>query len=89
MGTLIQSGKVFLGIEHLHCPQCHALVRIPIYSDCPDKAYVQCKGCGFRDVMDFAPILKKYGLRVEMSNHERTETARWLANEANVARRMP
>jgi DNA-directed RNA polymerase subunit RPC12/RpoP len=87
MGTMIKSGKIFLGIEHLRCPRCGAIVRIPIHSDCPERAYVQCKGCGFKDVMDFTPILKKYGLRTEMSSTEKTETARWLSHEADVARR--
>jgi hypothetical protein len=39
--------------------------------------------------MDFGPVLKKYGLRAEMSAPEKTETARWLSHEADKARRIP
>jgi hypothetical protein len=39
--------------------------------------------------MDFSQVLKKYGLRAEMSAPEKTETARWLAHEADAARRIP
>jgi hypothetical protein len=39
--------------------------------------------------MDFGPVLKKYGLRAEMSAPEKAETARWLAHEADAARRTP
>jgi len=86
---MIKPGKILLGIEYLRCQRCHAIVRVPIHSDCPERAYVQCKGCGFRDVMDFMPVLKKYGLRTEMSGPEKTDAARWLAHEADAARRMP
>jgi ribosomal protein S27AE len=88
MGTLIQSGRILIGTEHLRCPRCGAIVRLPIHTDCPSRAYVQCSGCGFRDVMDFGPVLKKYGLRTEMSASEKTDTARWLSHEADKARRI-
>jgi hypothetical protein len=87
MGTLIRDNRIFLGTEHLRCPRCRSIVRLPIHSDCPERAYVRCKFCEFRAVMDFAPVLKKYGLRTEMSQSEKTETARWIERETSAARR--
>jgi hypothetical protein len=75
------AASIVLGIEILRCPACNALVRIPIKSDCPDRAYVRCSGCGFRDVMEFDQVIRKHGLRKEMSPTERAETARWLKRE--------
>jgi hypothetical protein len=68
---MIGTGKILLGVETLHCPLCGWPNKIEIHSDLPAKDWLTCKKCGYRALLDYGPILKKYGLPQGLSRAER------------------
>jgi len=76
-------GKIIIGMEKIRCPRCRAANELEIHSDLPEKDYCKCCACGYRAIINFAPILEKYGILRGMSRPESRETARFLRAEIN------
>jgi len=71
-------GSVLLGEETLGCPRCKYPNRIQINSDLPEKDYLTCRKCGYRAMINFTPILDKYGLPDGLSRAEKRQLGRHL-----------
>lgn len=76
-------GKIIIGMEKIRCPRCRAINELEIHSDLPKKDYHKCRACGYRAIINFAPILEKYGILSGMSKPEIRETARFLRAEVD------
>lgn len=81
IAPLINPGKIILGIETLRCPRCRFPNRVEIHSDLPAEDWLTCKFCGYKAVLYFRPILKKYGLPQGMSLAERRSFGRHLKKD--------
>lgn len=78
---IINMGKILLGTEAVQCPRCGRVNLLEITSDIPIEDFLTCGECGFRDVMDFAPILRKYGLYQGMSKTEKRDFGKHLQQD--------
>lgn len=81
--TTIGRGRIDLGTEYLACPSCRKMVAVKIHTDLPERDWVACK-CGYRALLNFIPILDKYGLPHGLSRPEKRQLADHL--QRNVAR---
>jgi len=73
--------KIILGIEHLRCPRCGRINAVEIHSDLSKRDWLICRFCGYRAVINFAPILDKYGLSHAMSRPERRDFGKHLQKD--------
>jgi len=78
---VIQPGKILLGIETLKCPVCRTENRIEVHSDLPAQDMLTCRGCSYSAILNYGPILKKYGLQPEMSRPERRDFGKHLQSD--------
>ena len=81
MGPVVGRGRIFLGIEALRCPRCGKVNRVEIHSDLPGRDYLSCAFCGYRAMLNFAPIMDKYGVPRGASKAERREMPQYLQSE--------
>lgn len=84
MGGIISRARMRLGTETLRCPRCRKPVSIEIHTDLPDRDWLSCSGCDYRAVIDFIPILDKYGLPHGLSRPEKRQFAEHL--QKNIAK---
>lgn len=79
MGTAsLGSKKLLLGIEKLICPRCGRVNLMEIHTDLPQSEWLTCEFCGYKAVLDFSPILDKYGLVESMNRSEKRCFAKHL-----------
>ena len=76
-------GKIFLGIETLYCPNCRYPNMIEVHSDLPDRERLRCIRCGYSALVNFVPILDKYGLPHGLSRAEKRDIGCNLKKESN------
>ncbi|MCD6476168.1 MAG: hypothetical protein J7K85_07925 [Anaerolineaceae bacterium] len=81
MGHVIGRGRIFLGIEDLQCPRCGGVNHVKIHSDLPERDYLSCTFCGYRAMLNFAPIMDKYGVPRGASKAEKREITQYLRSE--------
>jgi len=74
-------GKIILGIEHLRCPRCGRMNAVAVHSDLPARDWMTCRFCSYRAIINFIPILDKYGLPHGLSRPERRQFGRHLKKE--------
>lgn len=74
-------GRIFLGIEKLRCPRCGQVNNVEIHSDLPERDYLSCGFCGYRAILNFAPIMDKYGVPRGTSKIEKREISQYLRSE--------
>lgn len=82
MGVAVGRGRIYLGTETLRCPRCRRQVRVGIHSDMPDRGRLVCPWCGYRALLNFRPILDRYGVPPDASRQERREIGDHLQREA-------
>ena len=71
-------GKIIIGVEILHCPRCGRVNIVEIHSDLPERDWLTCRGCDYRALLNFCPILDKYGLPLGLSREEKRDIGRHL-----------
>ena len=81
MGLVIGRGRIFLGTEALRCPRCGMINNVWIHTDLPERDYLSCAFCGYRAMLNFAPILDKYGVPHGASKAEKREITEYLRSE--------
>jgi DNA-directed RNA polymerase subunit RPC12/RpoP len=82
--SLIRVAPVVLGIEILKCPRCSGPNHIEIHSDLPEQDYLTCKYCGYKALLNYIPILDKYGLPHGLSQEEKRQIGQHL--QTNIDR---
>lgn len=78
---IISRSKLFLGCESLRCPRCGRVNRVPVHTDLPDRQWLTCGGCGYRALLNCAPLLEKYGLLPGLNQSEKRTAGRYLQAE--------
>lgn len=76
--ALTAPGKIYLGTEILRCPRCKGQNRVEVHSDLPEQNWLICVACGYKAIIDFIPILDKYGLPHGLSKPEKRQIGRHL-----------
>jgi len=74
---------IVLGLEKLRCPRCRRVTVVEVHSDLPERDWLTCSFCGFKGLMDFRPVLSKYGLLHGMSKQERRDFSKHLKRDVN------
>jgi len=74
-------GRIIIGIERLKCPRCKRTNVFEIRSDLPERGWRECGACGYRAIMNFVPILDKYGIPHGASRIEKREIGEYLQRE--------
>lgn len=73
--------SIYLGTEWLRCPVCRYPVRVDVMHDLPAEDWLRCPWCHYRAIMDYRPILDKYGIPHGVSKPEALDIARYLPRE--------
>ena len=73
---LLATGKFYLGTEILRCPRCKGQNKVEIHSDLPEMDWLICIFCGYKAIINFIPILDKYGLPHGLSRPENRQIGR-------------
>lgn len=81
---IIPQGKIILGTERIRCPRCGRINSFEIHSDLPARDLRACGACGYAAVIDFTPILDKYGIPPGLSKPEKRQVSRHL--KGNIAK---
>ena len=71
-------GKIILGLEQLRCPRCRRFNTVEVHSDLPERDWLTCDFCGYKALLNFNPILDKYGLPLGLSREEKRDIGRHL-----------
>jgi DNA-directed RNA polymerase subunit RPC12/RpoP len=74
-------GRIFLGRETFRCPRCRRPVPVEVHSDVPDQDWLGCPVCGYRALLNFRPLLDKYGVPCNASITEKREAGDFLQRE--------
>jgi len=74
-------GRIILGIERLRCPRCGRMNVVAVHSDLPERDWMTCRFCGYKAIINYVPILEKYGLPHGLSRPERRQFGRHLKKE--------
>jgi DNA-directed RNA polymerase subunit RPC12/RpoP len=81
VGIAVGRGRIFLGREHLRCPRCKRQVSVDVHSDVPDQDWLTCQSCGYKALLNFRPLIDKYGVPPDSSIPERRDTGDYLQRE--------
>ncbi len=74
-------GRIIIGVERIRCPRCGRINAFDIHSDLPELDRRACGACGYSAVINFAPILDKYGIPRGASRQEKRDLTRYLQKE--------
>jgi len=74
-------GRIILAMERLRCPRCQQMNIVEIHSDLPARDWLICQYCGYKAILNFAPILDKYGLPHGLSRPEKRDFGKHLKKD--------
>ncbi len=81
MGVIIKAGRLHLGTEHLRCPRCKGINIVEIHTDHPASDWLICQFCGYKAIINFIPLLDKYGLPHGLSKPEMRDIGKHLKED--------
>lgn len=76
-------GRIIIGTERIRCPKCGRINIFDIHTDLPERDRRACGACGYSAVINFIPILDKYGIPHGASLQEKRDMTKYLRKETN------